>query len=591
MLREITFTNYRCFETHTIPIGAVTIAVGQNNAGKSTFVEGLRIVAIVCGRFKNLAFNPPPKWLDLNNAHRGVSPSAENLNINFQTIVHRYGEPPACITAIFTNNCKVVVYLHPEGAIYAILYDNRGRMVRTKAQARELSFPEVNILPQVAPVLREETILRDEYVLQNMSSTVAHRHFRNQLRLLVGEYRQFRLIARDTWPGLRIVELQGAHGQHGGDLALLIQDGDFVAELAWMGHGLQMWLQTIWFVARTPKDSCVILDEPDVYMHPDLQRRLIRLLRRRFPQVIMTTHSVEIMSEVKPDEVLIIDKCLASSAFAASLPAIQELIDRIGGVHNILLARLWSSKICLFLEGLDMEILGPIHRLLFPLSSNALEDYPTVIIEGWTGWSYALGSARFLSNAGGEAIKPYCILDRDYHLDDDIVTRYRQAHEMSVQLHIWKKKELENYLILPNVIERIIRANARADTVLPSIGDIEAEIDRIALSERDNIVDAISTELWAKERGKIAHANRKARDLLNQDWGTAAGRLSRISGKVLLRELSKWATAGWRVPFGIRHILDELRPEEVAVELREVLSAIQDSAIMPEMKVQHGIKH
>jgi hypothetical protein len=487
------------------------------------------------------------------------------------------------VTALFQNKCKVDVYLHPDGHIYAMLYDPAGRLIQDKTEARRVSFPDVRILPQVAPVLRDETILEDDYVIRNMSSALSYRHFRNQLRLCPGEYRSFRELAQASWPGLRIRELQGVRGLHGDPLSLFVQDSGFVAELSWMGHGLQMWLQTIWFVARAPHNSCVILDEPDVYMHPDLQRRLIRLLRATFPQVIMTTHSVEIMAEVKPEQVLIIDKSVEASAFASTLPAVQDLIERIGGVHNIHLARLWSSKVCLFLEGKDMDVLGPIHRLLYPSAAAALEDYPSVVIEGWTGWAYALGSARFLSNAGGQSIKPYCILDRDYHLSEDITSRYKQALEMGVQLHIWSRKELENYLIVPSAIQRIIAKHNTSKTPGPTVAEVESEIDRIASAERDTIVDAISTELWGRERGQIAHVNRKARELLDQDWGTPEGRLKRVSGKIVLRELSRWATERWKAPFGVRQIIDELQPSEVVDELNDVLSAIEHGVNMPRM--------
>jgi predicted ATPase len=43
-------------------------------------------------------------------------------------------------------------------------------------------------------------------------------------------------------------------------------------------------------------------------MHPDLQRKLIRLTRDRFAQCIIATHSVEIMGEPEPSNILIIDK-------------------------------------------------------------------------------------------------------------------------------------------------------------------------------------------------------------------------------------------------------------------------------------------
>ncbi len=70
-----------------------------------------------------------------------------------------------------------------------------------------------------------------------------------------------------------------------------------------MGHGLQIWLQVIWFLTLFNSSEIIILDEPDVYMHADIQKRLIRFIKNKFPQVIVTTHSIEIMSEVEPEDI------------------------------------------------------------------------------------------------------------------------------------------------------------------------------------------------------------------------------------------------------------------------------------------------
>lgn len=45
-VRKIQFINYKCFEDATIPLREITIAVGKNNAGKSTMIEGLRLIAL-----------------------------------------------------------------------------------------------------------------------------------------------------------------------------------------------------------------------------------------------------------------------------------------------------------------------------------------------------------------------------------------------------------------------------------------------------------------------------------------------------------------------------------------------------------------
>ena len=175
-------------------------------------------------------------------------------------------------------------------------------------------------------------------------------------------------------------------------IQLNVRDEDFVAEIGAMGHGLQMWLQTMWFLARSQGASTVILDEPDVYMHPDLQRRLIRFIKNKYPQVIVTTHSVEIMSEVDVDEILVIDKKRLRSRFAGTLPAVQKLIEHIGSVHNINLAKLWHSRRCVLVEGKDIKLLSEVHNILYPKSTDSLSSFPNMPIGGWGGWNYAVGS-------------------------------------------------------------------------------------------------------------------------------------------------------------------------------------------------------
>ena len=62
------------------------------------------------------------------------------------------------------------------------------------------------------------------------------------------------------------------------------------------------------------------------------------------------------MAEVAPSEILIIDRASEASVYANSEPVVQSLIERFGGVHNIHLARLWTAKRCLLVEGKDRRV-------------------------------------------------------------------------------------------------------------------------------------------------------------------------------------------------------------------------------------------
>ncbi len=72
MIDRLYFKNYRGFEEHTISLRPLTVFVGQNNAGKSTIVEALRLITFVSQKMKNLKFVPPPLWTGLYKSTKGV---------------------------------------------------------------------------------------------------------------------------------------------------------------------------------------------------------------------------------------------------------------------------------------------------------------------------------------------------------------------------------------------------------------------------------------------------------------------------------------------------------------------------------------
>lgn len=333
MITELNLQNFRCFNDHTITFKPISVVIGRNNAGKSTLVEALRLVSIVVSRYQSLAYCNVPDWAEIPRREIGVSPSLKGMEFNFSTVFHRYSDPPSIISARFNNDSAIRIYLGGEDRIHAVVFDQEGKIVKTRIEANKLRIPSVEIMPQVAPVSREERTLTSDYVKAAISSHLAPLHFRNQLRIIKEYYPVFKEMAETTWPGLQVRELTGGGLLSNDLLQLMIRDEDFVAEVASMGHGLQMWLQTMWFLARSSKASTVILDEPDVYMHPDIQRRLIRYIKNRIPQIIVTTHSVEIMSEVDVDEILIIDRKQPRSRFAGTLPAVQKLIEKIVGPY------------------------------------------------------------------------------------------------------------------------------------------------------------------------------------------------------------------------------------------------------------------
>jgi hypothetical protein len=575
VLKALQFKNYRCFRDHRLPLKTETIVVGKNNAGKSTSIEGFRLISLVTERFPNLNFRDVPDWLPVSRRYKGARVDLSGLGVSWANVFHRYEEPPAVIEGTFETGYTIQVYLGPEGASHTIILDPGGTPITSRGEAGRHRLPRVSVLPQVAPLDREERILNPDYVRANVSSYLAPRHFRNQLKLYPNYYRTFKELVEATWPAVQILEFRGANGLIGDVLDLLVRDGDFVAEVACMGHGLQMWLQTMWFISRTSRNDTVVLDEPDVYMHPDLQRRLIRHLRSVRPQVIVATHSTEILSETDATNVLVIDRHTAEAAFSTSLPTVQKLLDNIGSAQNIQLTRLWSARKLLLVEGKDVKFLSLFHQRIFPDAETSLEAIPNMPIGGWNGWPYAVGSAMLLRNSGGEAITTYCVLDSDYFSEEEKEHRLQQAVDRNVELHIWSKKEIENYLIVPAAIHRLIHLRLQGQKKGPSIADVEQELDAICEALKHDTIDALAQHYYNLDKAAgIGSANRKARTKTETAWKTAEGRLSIISGKEVLSRLSAWSKKNYGVSFGALGLAQQIRATELANEMIDVIRQI-----------------
>lgn len=557
--------------------------VGRNNAGKSTVIEGFRFVGLITERYQHLNFHPVPSWLDIPRANRGIRPALEGFDISLENIFHRYGDPPAEILAKFETGELIRTFVGPEGDSHTVLYNRAGGIVSSKGEARELDLPRVSVLPQVAPLAKNEAVLVSDYVRRNLSSSLAPAHFRNQLNLLYHDYfADFKRLVEDSWAGVRVLSLDGRSHIPGEELSLMIQDVDFVAEAAWMGHGLQMWLQTMWFLTRSHGHQTIILDEPDVYMHPDLQRSLVRMLGGRFPQTIVATHSTEILSEVEPNDVLILERRDPASAFSTSLPAVQDVLTSIGSAQNLQLTRLWGARRLLLLEGKDMAILKRLYNTLFPGSGQPLEAVPNMPIGGWNGWPYAIGSSMLLKNSVGEEIKVYCVLDSDYHTPAEVDDRLRDAATKRVQLYIWRKKEIENYLLVPTAIQRLIAAHVPTRLPAPSVEEVRDAMYCIADDLRDVVLDAIANEHWLRNRaGGLTAANREARRLVNPLWPDPTARLGLVSGKDVLSALSEWSQTNFGVSFGAATIAQELQANEIEPEVVSVLTAVERIVDVP----------
>lgn len=576
MIKKITLNNYRCFNQTEVWFKDLSIIVGKNNAGKSTLIEALRILSIVTARASNSQYVSAPYWTDLGKDVLGISPTIESLDISKRNIFHLYGDPPATITANFEGGASCVIYVGPQGEIFAILFNKDKVNVESKKFAGQLGIRPVNILPQISPLIRNENVIQFKTVQKNLDSYLSSRNFRNQLKYYYAQFPVFKELAERTWSGLKIDDLSNRYSDEG-ELSLFVRDGFFTAEIGWMGHGLQMWLQTIWFLARCNKDSTVILDEPDVYMHADLQRRLIRLIKNDYKQIMIATHSIEIMAEVEAENILPIDNSKAKITYANKAPIVQKIIDTMGSVHNIEIARIFAHKKFLIVEGDkdDIKLLGILQNKIFPSSLEPFDILPKTYVEGWGGWQRVIGSHKVFKDNKTE-LTTYCIFDSDYHTEGEKTERLSEAKNLGLNIHIWSKKEIENFLLVPSCILRMIEKNKKTNIHL-TLSDVEKKIKDFCMDLKVEVIDNFATEIKDRDRTiSVKTANQNARQIVNPVWEDKMTDL--VSGKTVISKLSEWTNEIFKFNLSSFKIARELELREIDKEVAQLIKCIESKS-------------
>lgn len=229
MLRNLRIQNFRCFRDHTVRFEGTTVVVGKNNAGKSSLIEALQLLAAVVNR-RGRNFVPAPRWLELPRFRLCVTPRVSHLGLNLTTAFHRYEAPPAEIEATFAGGVVVTAYIGAEDTFYATVKTSKD-WVTTSSQFLQLDIPPLFVLPQISPVLTDEFLRSDVHIEDNLFSRLASRHFRNQIVRMPDQFVHFKSLAETTWAGLRVDKVEQTRTKEGVRLTMQVREGDFVAEV------------------------------------------------------------------------------------------------------------------------------------------------------------------------------------------------------------------------------------------------------------------------------------------------------------------------------------------------------------------------
>lgn len=205
------------------------------------------------------------------------------------------------------------------------------------------------------------------------------------------------------------------------------------------------------FLRHNVSNAILVIDEPELHLHPELARLLIRTMLKIRPnnQLWIATHNSEVIDEAGRDKVIFVSRdprtaesfvILATDESEADA-ALREFIGYSGYIG--------IAKNMVFLEGLDSSS----DRKMF---SNLVKESPGLIKfipSKSTGYLSSINTA-ILSILGSKLgwMNYYLIRDHDY-LTADMIEKYK--NDTSGKMYVLKRYHIENYLLDDAIVAKV----------------------------------------------------------------------------------------------------------------------------------------
>ena len=271
----VDFRHYKGFESLSLNLHRTNILVGPNNCGKSTIIGAFRLleVGLRRARTRNAELVAGP-----DGEAFGYVIVADQLPISLENVHTNYAEVDSAVTFRLSNGNRLLLYF-PKGTEGCTLIPAAAdRGIRT-ASSFKISFPlDIALVPVLGPLEHNEPSVTVETVERDRGSHRASRHFRNYWYHFPDGFDQFAALIERTWPGMKITRPEKVD-VFSRSLHMFCEEDRISRELYWSGFGFQVWCQMLTNVARAQDATIIIIDEPEIYLHPDVQRQLLGILR------------------------------------------------------------------------------------------------------------------------------------------------------------------------------------------------------------------------------------------------------------------------------------------------------------------------
>ena len=335
---------------------------------------------------------------------------------------------------------------------------------------------------------------------------------------------------------------------------------------------------------KAKSSSIFLIDEPDIYLHSDLQRQLLSLLTDLGPDILIATHSTEIIAEASEGEIVLIDKERRRSKRVQDPTQLSDMFAILGSNLNPTLTQLAKTRRVVFVEGKDFQIFARFARKLKLTDLGYRAGFATISVDGFNP-DRARSLKKGIEIALGTGVRAAVVLDRDFRSTaecNSIESRCRDFCDLAV---IHRSKEVENFVLVPEAIDRAARRRIEVRRLeTGNDGTYGGESSMVL----DTFVDGKKSDIEAQfvevhrrfvrassNKQDGSKATRDAIEAFHSSWDAGVTRrLELVPGKQALKAVNRHLEKRYGVHVTASGIIDAMHVNEVPTEMRTLLNRL-----------------
>lgn len=577
---SVRFHHFKAFKDYSLSLGKINVLVGPNNAGKSTILGAFRILAeaIRKARARNPIWVPGP-----HGETGGYSVELQDVPVAAENVFFDYDDSqPASIRFRISNGNELILFFPERDACYLIC-ETTGRPVSSTATFKAHYDVSIGFVPILGPVEHDEQLYQKEAARLALLTYRAARNFRNIWHHYPDDFDEFRELVKSTWPGMDIQppEVDASHDKP--LLRMFCPEERIPREIFWAGFGFQVWCQMLTYIVRGKESSLFMIDEPDIYLHADLQRQLLGLLKTLGPDILIATHSTEIITEADPDDLVVVSKKFQSGKRIKDPGQLQHVFQVLGSNLNPTLTQLAKTKRALFVEGKDFQLLSRFARRLNRSAVANRSDFAVIPVEGFNP-SKVRDFLHGMETTLGAKVLAGVVFDRDYRSEDECKKELVALNKYCVLARIHGRKELENFVLVPNAIRaavdrRIDERNIRTGTDL----SFQEDVEQLLVSLTEPLRHKIEAKYLARRRPfektkapALDDSTIDERLMIEFDsqWKHPDIRLLLVPGKEVFGDLNTHLQQTYGITISASLVVECLKKTDIAAEMESLIEDI-----------------